>query len=154
MTRAKTEQVRKTKKAGPMKVRSARLTSVTNLIAIGASAVFYLLGWEIAGLSMLIVALLAFCFLIGTGVYRIAGGQPLDDMEEAQMRKSYARSYWVVATGLVLAVLGLQIFDNLAAILQNDDGQTFLFWSLTSIVMVLPAAFLAWNMPVEEIGED
>ena len=142
------------KAPGPMKVKMARVASVTNLCALALSAIFYLMGIKILGLAMLIVALAAFCFLLSTGVYRIAGGQPLDDIEREQMQKAYAWSYWVLGCGLIVTVLLVQIFDQISQYMNSEGFYEFLFWSLTSLILVLPAAALAWKMPTDEIEAD
>jgi len=136
------------KTPGPMKVKQARYLSVINLASLALSAVFFLSGIKFAGLAMLFAAIFSFVLLISTGVYRIAGGNPLDEIETEQMQKAYAWSYWVLGTGLILAVLLLQLSDRLAVMMQSEDVHEFLFWAFTSIILVLPAAALSWKMPV------
>jgi len=142
------------KNPGRMNVKLARIASAGNLISLVLSAVFYLVGMKIAGIVMLCLAMLAFCILIGTGVYRIAGGQPLDDMERDLMQKGYYWSYWIVGTLLIVGILVLRIVDDASTLMQSEKVHEFLFWAVMSMVIVVPAAVLAWQMPVEEIEED
>lgn len=142
------------KNPGRMNVKMARIASTGNLAALVLAGVFYLLGMKIPGIVMLCLAMLAFCVLIGTGVYRIAGGQPLDDVERDLMQKGYYWSYWIVGTLLILGILALQLFDRVSILMQSEKVHAFLFWAVMSMVIVIPAAVLAWQMPTEEIEED
>jgi len=137
-----------------MKVKQARYLSVVNLISFPLSATVLLMGFKLPGLLVLLVAAFSFVLLLGTGVYRIAGGNPLDDIEKEQMQKAYAWSYWVLGTGLIIGVLLMQLSDRSAALMQSEDVHEFLFWALTSIILVLPAVGLSWKMPIDEIEED
>lgn len=142
------------KNPGRMNVKMARIASTGNLAALVLAGVFYLLGMKIPGIVMLCLAMLAFCVLIGTGVHRIAGGQPLDDVERDLMQKGYYWSYWIVGTLLILGILALQLFDRVSILMQSEKVHAFLFWAVMSMVIVIPAAVLAWQMPTEEIEED
>jgi len=71
-----------------------------------------------------------------------------------RMQEACASSYWVMGTGLIIAILLLQLFEGTAVLLQNEDVHGFLFWTISSFIIVLPTAFLAWKMPIEEITEE
>lgn len=142
------------KNPGRMNVKMARIASTGNLAALVLAGVFYLMGMKIPGVAMLCLAVLAFCLLIGTGVHRIAGGQPLDDMERDLMQKGYYWSYWIVGTLLILGLMMLQLSDSVSEYMQGERPREFLFWAVMSFILVIPAAVLAWHMPTDEIEDE
>ena len=78
----------------------------------------------------------------------------MDDMERDVMQKSYYWSYRIIGTVLILGLLALQLSDSISEYMQGERPREFLLFAVMSMVLVVPAAVVAWHMPVEEIEED
>ena len=140
------------KTPGPMNVKLARVASITNVAAITASGVLFLENFDGAGFVALFITLVSFVGLIGTGVYRIIGGKPLDEFETNMARKAYQCSYLILGAGLMIGVFMAHITNMGSDLTELRSILEFSVWAVIDVVIVLPVAVLAWLMPTVEIG--
>jgi len=154
-------KVKKITEPARMNVKLVRVASAVNLICWPISAVGFLIGSEIMGLAFIVVALISAIMLMGTGVYRIVAGKPIDDMERTQRYRSGYYAFMIFGSLAMFAILigfiGLDFAEDAfpkSQSMKSHDIMNFLIWATIDYLTVLPAAVLAWLMPTEEIGED
>ncbi len=147
----------------PMKVRRARYASTINLACVTAAAFFILIQHQIekyyivnvlAGLFLFIAAV-ALAALLSTGVYRIAAGQyNLDDIEQIERQKAQALSYQILGGGILMLGCVFLLTGASWSFPEESSTRQFLFWIMFHLILVLPAAILAWRMPLVEISDE
>ena len=138
-----------------MRVTLARISSTGAIASYALAAIMFFYGFSNAGFGFVALTLLMCCLLLGTGVYRIAGGKPEDEFEKSILYKASYYSYAIVGGGLIIGIFAFSVLVDSKAIDHFEDPSSFILYGAILIVMVVPAACVAWLLPrVEMTAED
>lgn len=151
-----------------MHVRRVRWVSLMSLVLYPAGCLMVLAAsfngdraLEIAGLVLILLAVLCFALVVGTGVQRILGESraELDELEIQLREKAYASAYHIFAGLVSVAVLYVTIASGAREDLNlwipsNYDQWTAVLWGVLLSAMILPTAVLAWRLPPSEPTDD
>ena len=149
-----------------LRVKLARIASTVNLIVLFAAIALYALGQStvnaVSVFSMLarvlhFVVIVSACTLLATGVYRIALGGGVDDFERKSAHKASYFSYYALGGFLILSLFAIDTWSAYSissglqeiSVRQLQDTLGAMFWVAIDLVIVLPAAFLAWLLPID-----
>lgn len=152
----------------PMRVTRVRWLSLAALISYPVGAVTHLMGSmagstaiSITGLVIVGVTLVCAAAIIGTGVQRIVGDriEHLNEIEIGQRQSAYANAYRLFGVVMLTGAFYLGLASD-----QTDSGSLWMpsnfdqwagvVWGIIVMIFILPAAFLSWTLPAEEIEDD
>lgn len=85
-------------------IRRVRLAGTINLSAWPVAGAFYWAGMPLFGLLCVLIALISFGAIIGTGVHRIAFGQATTEEDIALQMAANAKGYGIVAAGVAITL--------------------------------------------------
>ena len=146
---------------GKMDVKSARQASVVNLLCWPVAAMLYWMGLGVLAYIVTMIAVFSLFIVMRTGLFRIVGGRIMDDVEMEMQRRAYSYAYSALGCTIMLGLLITYIgYDTLRTnapdllSLKTHEVLSFLLWMAIDVMLILPAAFLAWLLPIDEIEDE
>lgn len=115
---------------------------------------------DIAGLGLILAALLAFALVAPSSLQRIVGEQAsaLDEFELDLRRRANAFAYQVFAALTLLGLIYMAIASDAERLTlwtpSNFDHWNALIWGALLLCFVLPTAYLAWTAPAPIADEE
>ncbi|MCF8880263.1 hypothetical protein L5876_10590 [Hyphobacterium sp. SN044] len=150
-----------------------RLATTTALAAYPAGALLMVLSpesgspaavWgDIAGLALIVIALLAVATFAASRQQRIAGEEQnkLDEFELALRLRARGFAYNVFTALVLIGVVYLSIASDVNAsgradlwVPQGYDHWNGVFWGILLYAFVLPTAWLSWTLPAPPPGDE
>lgn len=144
-----------------LSIRTTRILATAALVLAPVAIVIRSLGpgttdgspHEIAGLTVMIISVLAAAAVFGSRLHRITGekAEGLDEMELQLRHNALATSYFALATIVMLGVLYAQIAGMAQLWLPTRRSDWYpVFVCIFLYAMLLPTAVLAWRMNEEK----
>ena len=145
-------------KAGGPSVATLRTLTMVSLAAYPAGAVIMAAGgdgsggmfpFELAGLGLIALALVAAAPVLGSRLQRIVGDTTveLDEMEMQLRYKALSWGYYAFTAAVLLAIFYAGVASDTGLWLPRGfDAWNGLFWGVFLYASLLPTAFLAWTV--------
>lgn len=151
-------------RAPGVSLRTTRALTLAALLAYPAGCLVY--GWgpdgaaggipsKLAGLGLVLVALLAAAPIFGSQAQRIVADQPdkLDEYELALRHRALAKGYAALSGLLLIAIFYCGVASDAGWWLPRSyDAFNALFWGAFLYAVLLPAALLAWSKDAVGLG--